>query len=84
MHGIDLAKTPDDVEVLNAMRASPAAMLVGAKAKIDERDAQLAEQDTNRQSRNHTNSLFVGNPRGGETAEIPSRECRRHGVDPQR
>jgi hypothetical protein len=39
-----------------------------------------------RQALNRKNSLFVGNPRGGETAAILSSltsSCRRHGIDPQ-
>lgn len=40
-----------------------------------------------RQALTRKNSLFVGNPRGGETAAILSSltsPCRGHGVDPQR
>ena len=40
-----------------------------------------------RQALNRKNSLFVGNPRGGEAAAILSSltsSCRRHGVDPHR
>jgi transposase len=47
----------------------------------------LAEQEMKRQALNRKNSLFVGNPRGGEIAAILSSltsSCRRHGVDPQR
>ncbi len=46
----------------------------------------LAEQEMKRIALNRKNSLFVGNPRGGQTAAILSSvtsTCRRHGIDPQ-
>ena len=46
----------------------------------------LAEQEMKRTALNRKNSLFVGNPRGGQTAAILSSftsTCRRHGIDPQ-
>lgn len=46
----------------------------------------IAEQEMKRIALNRKNSLFVGNPRGGQTAAILSSitsTCRRHGIDPQ-
>ncbi|MDZ4829260.1 MAG: IS66 family transposase [Phycisphaerae bacterium] len=50
-------------------------------------DNNGSEREMKRMALNRENSLFVGNPRGGETAAIPSSltsSCRRHAVDPQR
>ena len=49
-------------------------------------DNNASEREMKRQALNRKNSLFVGSPRGGETAAILSSltsSCRRHGVDPQ-
>jgi transposase len=46
----------------------------------------IAEQEMKRIALNRKNSLFVGNPRGGQTAAILSSftsTCRRHGINPQ-
>jgi transposase len=46
----------------------------------------IAEPEMKRIALNRKNSLFVGNPRGGQTAAILSSftsTCRRHGIDPQ-
>jgi transposase len=46
----------------------------------------IAEQEMKRIALNRKNSLFVGNPCGGQTAAILSSltsTCRRHGIDPQ-
>lgn len=50
-------------------------------------DNNVSEREIKRIVLNRKNSLFVGNPRAGETAAILSSltsTCRRHGVDPQR
>jgi transposase len=49
-------------------------------------DNNISEREMKRIVLNRKNSLFVGNPRGGETAAILSSltsTCRRHGIDPQ-
>ena len=49
-------------------------------------DNNASEREMKRQALNRKNSLFVGSPRGGETAAILSSltsSCRRHAVDPQ-
>jgi transposase len=46
----------------------------------------VAEREMKRIALNRKNSLFVGNPRGGQTAAILSSftsTCRRHGINPQ-
>jgi transposase len=46
----------------------------------------IAEREMKRIALNRKNSLFVGNPRGGQTAAILSSftsTCRRHGINPQ-
>lgn len=50
-------------------------------------DNNVSEREMKRLALNRKNSLFVGNPRGGETAAILSSltsSCRRHEIDPQR
>ena len=50
-------------------------------------DNNVSEREIKRIVLNRKNSLFVGNPRAGETAAILSSltsTCRRHGVDSQR
>jgi transposase len=49
-------------------------------------DNNLSEREMKRVVLNRTNSLFVGNPRGGRTAAILASltsTCRRHEIDPQ-
>jgi transposase len=49
-------------------------------------DNNVSEREMKRVVLNRKNSLFVGNPRGGETAAILSSltsTCRRHDIDPQ-
>ena len=49
-------------------------------------DNNVSEREMKRIVLNRKNSLFVGNPRGGQTAAILSSmtsTCRRHGIDPQ-
>jgi transposase len=49
-------------------------------------DNNVSERQMKRVVLNRKNSLFVGNPRGGQTAAILSSltsTCRRHGIDPQ-
>jgi len=49
-------------------------------------DNNISEREMKRIVLNRKNSLFVGNPRGGQTAAILSSmtsTCRRHGIDPQ-
>jgi transposase len=50
-------------------------------------DNNVSEREMKRIVLNRKNSLFVGNPRGGETAAILAgftSTCRRHEIDPQR
>ncbi len=50
-------------------------------------DNNISEREMKRIVLNRKNSLFVGNPRGGQTSAILSSltsTCRRHGIDPQR
>ena len=50
-------------------------------------DNNASEREIKRVVLNRKNSLFVGNPRGGQTAAILSSltsTCRRHDIDPQR
>ena len=50
-------------------------------------DNNVSEREMKRIILNRKNSLFVGNPRGGQTAAILASitsTCRRHGIDPQR
>lgn len=50
-------------------------------------DNNVSEREMKRVVLNRKNSLFVGNPRGGQTAAILSSlasTCRRHAIDPQR
>ena len=49
-------------------------------------DNNVSEREMKRIVLNRKNSLFVGNPRGGQTAAILSSltsTCRRHGINPQ-
>lgn len=49
-------------------------------------DNNVSEREMKRVVLNRKNSLFVGNPRGGQTAAILASltsTCRRHGIDPQ-
>ena len=49
-------------------------------------DNNISEREMKRIVLNRKNSLFVGNPRGGETAAILASltsTCRRHSIDPQ-
>jgi len=49
-------------------------------------DNNISEGEMKRIVLNRKNSLFVGNPRGGETAAIMASftsTCRRHDIDPQ-
>jgi transposase len=49
-------------------------------------DNNISEREIKRIVLNRKNSLFVGNPRGGETAAILASltsTCRRHNIDPQ-
>jgi transposase len=49
-------------------------------------DNNVSEREMKRVVLNRKNSLFVGNPRGGQTASILTSltsTCRRHQIDPQ-